>query len=158
MADLNSHTPASRIVRTGELVLAGRMVVWILALPLLKRVISLRRLAALMYLPPQNDRVRLDEARLCQIAGGLTRRLLFMRRGVCLEQSLVAYRFLSANGSSPELIIGVGRNSGRVIAHAWVVLNGQPLWDTPATLSEFVPVVAFGPQGMTATHPGHSAL
>jgi hypothetical protein len=140
--------------RLVELFLAGRMMVWIAALPVLKRLVPLPRLASMMYVRSRSaDRRAVDEMRICRMAAWLSRHLLLARRGVCLEQSLVAYRFLSANGSSAELIVGVGHDSGKVIAHAWVTLDGRPISESAAAISGFVPVVAFGAEGMVSASP-----
>jgi hypothetical protein len=141
--------------RAAEFCLAGRMIVWIVALPLLKRVVPIRRLASLMSATRRSTQAtHVDEERVCGIAGWLSRRLLPAGRGVCLEQSLVAYRFLSAQGSSPELIIGVGRRDGKFIAHAWIALGGRPIGDSPTAFSDLAPIVAFGPGGTVAHTPG----
>lgn len=141
--------------RASELYLAGRMIVWIVALPLLKRVVPIRRLASFMAATRRSPpATHVDDERVCGIARWLARRLLPAGRGVCLEQSLVAYRFLSAQGSSPELIIGVGRRDGKFIAHAWIALGGRPIGDSPTALSDLAPIVAFGPRGTVAHTPG----
>lgn len=42
------------------------------------------------------------------------------RRATCLERSLVVQAWLLASGEPHDLVIGVRRLHGRVIAHAWL--------------------------------------
>jgi hypothetical protein len=59
----------------------------------------------------------------------------------------VIYRFLSAEGANPALVIGVGQTEGKTIAHAWVLLDGRLVGDSSAALAGLMPIVAFGPDG-----------
>jgi hypothetical protein len=72
--------------------------------------------------------------------------------GICLERSLLAYRFLSGAGANPRLVVGIqpGDTSGTgssLIGHAWIVVDGEPLFESPASLSEYTSFFSFGRAG-----------
>lgn len=125
------------------------MACWRIAVPALKWLLPLPRLARLMWSRrsrPTRDPVReqrivaLSEA-LCGPHGG---RIL----DNCLERSLVSYRFLSQAGAEPELAFGVAKESAESIpGHAWVRLDGEPVHDSPGSLERFEEMGAFGPGG-----------
>ena len=132
--------------------LALRMAGWRLALPVLKWMLPLPRLAALMWAGTER-RVR-DTAREQQIttlARGLSGRRGGRTFDNCLERSLVAYRFLSRVGAEPHLVIGVSRDTP-IRGHAWVRLDGEPLGDR---VDEFEEVTAFGPEGALIAGAAH---
>jgi hypothetical protein len=56
------------------------------------------------------------------------------------------YRFLSEAGAAPRLLVGVG-GADSVLGHAWVILDGEPVHETRASLEEWAPVLAFGAGG-----------
>jgi hypothetical protein len=65
----------------------------------------------------------------------------------CLQRSLLAYRYLSAAGARPSLIVGVNKREGLVSAHAWVELDGEPGGEPRAFVSQFIPTLTFGADG-----------
>ena len=68
--------------------------------------------------------------------------------GNCLERGLIAYCFLLEGHAEPTLVIGMGRNDAEnVIGHAWVLLNGAPAGESATSVSQYVPVLAFAPDG-----------
>src|SRR5262245_42880985 len=69
-------------------------------------------------------------------------------RDSCLERALVCYRYLSAYGASPQLVVGLGRTHGRVRGHAWVVVDGKAIGDPDEMLADYEPVTTFGPDGL----------
>ena len=70
------------------------------------------------------------------------------QEGICLERSLLAYRFLSGAGADPRLLIGIRVGGGSVIGHAWVVVDGEPLFEQGADFETFF---AFGRDGTLET-------
>ena len=140
--------------------LAIRMALWRLAVPLLKWLLPLPRLARLMWATgtgakrdPAREQtiVALSEA-LCGPHGG---RIL----DNCLERSLVSYRFLSQAGAEPELAFGMARDkSDPVGGHAWVRLDGEPVHDSNASLERFEEIGAFGPAGALKPTGGPSTV
>lgn len=125
----------------------ARLLAWALVLPLLKRRLSLAVLARLMWARPRHPARRpAEEARILAMVGRVYRpgRLT---TGNCLERSLVLYRFLAAAGAAPCLVLGADRRGPRFAGHAWVVVAGQPIGETPADLAPYRPLVAFGAGG-----------
>jgi hypothetical protein len=133
-----------------EIWLAGRMLAWLLVLPLLKRLMPLPALVGLMWARPGTSRAftPAEIDRMWRIGRWLAVRVWPRRAGTCLEQSLVLYRYLSARRASPELVIGVRRHDASVGAHAWVTLNGLAVGDSADALAEFTPLVSFGSGGV----------
>jgi hypothetical protein len=43
--------------------------------------------------------------------------------------------------------VGVGKRDESVAGHVWVVLDGEALYETPTSLSEFAPIVSFDAEG-----------
>lgn len=50
----------------------------------------------------------------------------------CLSQALTLQHFLSRNGHCSELRIGVDKLNGKLVAHAWLVLDDRVLIGGPA--------------------------
>src|SRR5262245_42745887 len=102
---------AARQFKTpGDVWLAAQTVVWALMLPALKRLMQVQALAPVMWLPPKlphRDIAR--EQRIVRFARWATRLVRWADGGNCLERGLIAYRYLSAAGANPALVIGVGR-------------------------------------------------
>jgi len=55
----------------------------------------------------------------------------------CLRQSLALSWLLRRRGLPAEVRVGVGKNDGRVLAHAWVELAGRVINDHPAIAAEY---------------------
>jgi hypothetical protein len=64
----------------------------------------------------------------------------------CLERSLVLYRYLARANADPELVIGMAKPD-EYLGHVWVVVNEQPLLETPESLGPYTEVVRFGRGG-----------
>jgi hypothetical protein len=58
-------------------------------------------------------------------------------RANCLERSLVLHRWLRREGLPSVLRIGVRTDEGKLIAHAWIEITGEPLGDRPDALGSF---------------------
>ena len=141
---MNSTERVSREVFTSPstALLALRMGAWMLVLPLAKRVLPFERLARLTSCDARGRRAREQEPVTIRLASRLTR----FSGSNCLERSLILYRFLGRGGADPTLVLGIGRGaSGRHLGHAWVLVDGAPVIDSPAELSSYEPVLAFGP-------------
>jgi hypothetical protein len=127
--------------------LAVRMLGWRIALPALKYRLPLPKLAELMWLDGGTRARRADqERRITMLARGLYGPRELLPLDNCLERSLVLYRFLSEAGAAPRLLVGVG-GADSVLGHAWVILDGEPVHETRASLEEWAPVLAFGAGG-----------
>lgn len=66
----------------------------------------------------------------------------------CLNRSVVLYHLLRVAGRPVELCIGVRRVSGRISAHAWLVLDDAPYLE-PETRPTDLPIVARFPDALT---------
>ena len=66
----------------------------------------------------------------------------------CLQRSLLLYRLLSAAGANPELVVGFGKQDGKIIGHAWVLVDDVSLVEPEPDLVRFSPVLRFGARGV----------
>ena len=151
--------PPARLLRAVSLAAASpgdgwllaRMLAWRTALPVLKRRVPLVKLARMMWQEP-GARIRPDRAeRIPDLVQRLYRRMRMGENGVCLERSLLTYRFLSGTGADPQLVIGIRPGDASVIGHAWVVVDGEPLFEQAASLSEYASFFSFGRDGVLDT-------
>jgi hypothetical protein len=123
------------------------MALWSVLLPGLRRVVPVETLTRFMWARPRGTPSEKRQDGIVQLTGRLTR----LRPGMtanCLERSLLAYRFLSAAGAAPQLVLGVGRADDRVVGHAWVTVDGHPIFEAAEQLNEFAPIAVFGSNGI----------
>jgi hypothetical protein len=66
----------------------------------------------------------------------------------CLTRSLLVYRYLSRETTGLRLVVGIHRTEGELRGHAWVTMGGEPVAENADSLAEFVPVIAFGANGV----------
>ena len=123
--------------------LAVRTLGWMSVLPVLKRLMPLPRLVRLMWLPARASERHLDgERRTTRVVSRLSR----ASGGNCLERSLILYRYLARANADPNLVVGMGK-SDEFLGHVWVIVDGQPLFESPETLRTYAEVVRFGVGG-----------
>jgi len=130
--------------------LLARMVAWVCALRLLKRVVSLPRLVLLVRQEPHGRRDTGAEQKVVVLARWTSRFTRWSAQGPCLERALVAYRYLTAMAANPVLVIGVAPGERAINGsrgHAWVTVDGTPVDDSGESLQGFATIVAFGPDG-----------
>jgi hypothetical protein len=144
-----------------------RLWVWAVVLRVLKHVVPLPTLVRLARTDTSREvPSRAFERRL---EGYLERRQRFPFRapGNCLERSLGAYRLLCAQGSNPQLRVGIAVNSqlpngqlpkGQLPnvqlpmrGHVWVEVDGRPFGERPGDLDGLTSVVTFGADGRPYT-------
>ena len=127
--------------------LALRMLAWSIVLPVLKYVVPLPSLARLMWSGPHTER-RPDREQLVTL---LARRISRLRPGRhrdnCLERSLLSYRFLSMENADPHVVVGVRKSGDDIVGHAWVTVDGKPLYDAPSSLEQYVTLADFNRGG-----------
>jgi hypothetical protein len=125
--------------------LIARMLAWRLALPVLKRTLPLSRLVRLAA-SVRRSRLPFTTG---QVVSASHR--LFGTRSTessdCLERSLLTYRFLLEAGAAPELVLGVDRTADGALGHAWVLLAGAPVDESPDALARYAPLVSFTASG-----------
>jgi Transglutaminase-like superfamily len=135
---------ASNQVRT---VLDGcRIAPAYLLLGLLKHLVPLRSLAKWMWCETTGPRDRVAERRLTANAVRVSKLLRIADRD-CLQRSLLLYRFLSAVGADPELVVGLREQDGKIIGHAWVLVDDMSIVEPERDLVRFSPVLRFGARG-----------
>src|SRR5262245_50325727 len=72
----------------------------------------------------------------------------------CLQRSLLLYRELSRAGADPSLVIGFEPNNHEVTGHAWIVIDGRPVAESPTLIARLTPTCAFGRHGHREPPPG----
>jgi hypothetical protein len=60
-------------------------------------------------------------------------------RATCLRRSLFFWWLTRRRGLDSELKIGVRRDQGKLLAHAWIELNGEVLNDRPEIVEGYSP-------------------
>jgi hypothetical protein len=135
------------VASPGDAWLLARMLGWSLALPALKFVLPLQRLARLMHsesrLGPDPHRF----ARIVALAAWVFKSRSKRQRENCLERALVTYRYLGRAGAKPELVVGISKDRDSTFGHVWVTVDGHPVHDTAAYLRRFSSLVSFGSDG-----------
>ena len=126
---------------------AVRILGWACVMPILKRAIPLQTLVRLVRRTGGRHRDGVREDQIVTFARWACRITRWSSGGNCLERGLIAYRFLGAINAQPTLVVGIGRGEGAMRGHAWVVIDGRPVGEHPATLGEYTPVLTFGPDG-----------
>jgi Transglutaminase-like superfamily len=122
--------------------LAARMLAWRAILPALKHLLPLRRLVRLMDAGPARGERRAGRAQ--RVVAVADRVFDGGRSGDdCLELSLVTYRYLTAAGADPRLVIAIRNDGAAAHGHAWVTVEGVPVHDSPSRLEEFASVITF---------------
>ena len=139
--------------------LGVRVLGWALVLPVIKRLLPIRSLAALMHRrPAAGERSPILEDRIVTFARWGARLVRWEAGGNCLERGLIAYRYLCAAGARPTLVVGLERlGSGALTGHAWVMVDGRPADESPDSLERYTPVFAFDADGALAPPPDPSA-
>ena len=132
------------VATPADVALLVRMLGWAAALPVLKRVVPLPRLVRLCSAEPDVEGRRLERERQVATLARWISRPSRLRDENCLERSLVTFRFLSELDADPVLFVGVRKTEEGVVGHAWVTVDGEPVHDSPASVVEFTPLVAFG--------------
>jgi transglutaminase superfamily protein len=142
-----------------DVFLALRVLGWALVLPILKHVVPVRRLAAVMHLAPRSDARNLPrEDRIVTFARWGARLIRWNSGGNCLERGLIAYRYLCQSGAKPTLVVGLGGSQRTAfVGHAWVLVDGEPVGESPASIGVYTPVFAFDHRGALIASPHSGA-
>jgi len=148
---------ASRFTSVGDVLLAVRVMGWALVLPVLKRVVPVKSLAAVMHRNAGTTaRSAEREERIVTFSRWAARLVRWKSGGNCLERGLIAYRYLGHAGADPVLIVGLDQDGpGSLVGHAWVLVDGQAVGESPSALERYTPVFAFAADGtLTDVPPG----
>lgn len=133
--------------------LLARMLAWRTVLPFLKRRVPLATLARVMWRDPRAGIRPTRAARIIDLAHRLYWGYRAGEEDICLERSLLTYRFLSSAGADPQLVIGIRRPGDSVIGHAWLVVDGEPLFEPAASVGEYASFFSFGRRGALQASP-----
>jgi hypothetical protein len=137
-------TRALRRLRVG--LVLGRLLPAYVLLGLLKHVVPLRWLVRWAWCPAAGLRDRGVEHQLAARVLRLSQ-LVGLPDRDCLQRSLLLYRVLSRAGADPTLVAGFHRMNGRIIGHAWVVVDGRAVIESEGDLLRFSPALGFGSGG-----------
>jgi hypothetical protein len=146
---------AARFTSPGDVLLAVRMFGWALVLPVLKQMVPVRSLAGVMHRAPgASPRDPALEERIVTFARWAARLVRWRDGGNCLERGLIAYRYLGAAGAQPTLVVGLcAKEGGGILGHAWVLLDGHAVGESPSALNSYTPVFAFAADGTLIAVP-----
>ena len=115
-------------------------------LGILKHLVPLRSLAKWTWCETTGRRDRVAERRVTANVLRLSKLLRIADRD-CLQRSLLLYRLLSAVGADPELVVGLREQDGKIIGHAWVLVDDMSIVEPESDLVRFSPVLRFGARG-----------
>ena len=59
----------------------------------------------------------------------------------CLRRALVLQRLLAEQGLGVGMYIGVRKEAGKVLAHAWIEVEGEAVGEARGVAQEFVPML-----------------
>src|SRR5262249_55817366 len=133
--------PALNRLKNGFLV--ARLLPAYVLFGLLKHVVPLRWLVHWAWCPPDGPRDREAEHRLVARVFRLSRLTGLLDRD-CLHRSLLLYSMLSRAGADPTLVVGFDRVNGRILGHAWVIVDGHAVIEPEVNLLRFLPTLGFG--------------
>jgi Transglutaminase-like superfamily len=139
--------PRLRELVRGAPLLSARILALSFVVRVAKHVVPLPRLVRLAWSRRHGRLHPEDKARIVRLTRGVPGLRPIPGRDNCLERSVLAYRYLSRAGADPILVSGVSRRPGGIAGHVWVLLDGQPVHESPDAVAEFVPVVRFGAGG-----------
>ena len=131
-----------RRARTGRTI--GRLLPVYVAYAFLKRIVPLPQLARMAW--KSGPVTRDPEAERRAIAAVTRLRQWFGRDADCLQASLVLYRELSRLGAAPILAVGFRGHVGGVEGHAWVSVDGRPIFNESSD-EPFMAALHFGTGG-----------
>lgn len=126
------------IASLSDLLLAVRIVALALSIRVLKHVVPLSTLVRLLAPRPHRGPRRGRREKTIAVFARAAARLVRPRiEGSCLERSLILYRHLALAGAQPRLLVGFRRDQAAVLGHVWVVVDGEPVADSPAVCAGY---------------------
>jgi hypothetical protein len=147
---------ASELARPGDMWLGVRILGWVGFVRIAKYAMPLGTLVRIVSPTPRPGlRDRHRERRIALFAGWAGRLIRPGTRGNCLERSLVSYRYLLRAHADPRLVIGFRRGEEGVLGHAWVLVDGQALSDSPGTIAEYEVAMSFDSSGRALIDSAH---
>jgi len=114
--------------------LLGRIAVWIAALPVLIRVMSLPRLMSLLTprtpVRPFDPEMLVHGHRINSYVISILRRNPENMGKMCLRRSLILYRFLRICGIPASFHLGVIKDKEKLDGHSWIEINSEHYFDS----------------------------
>ena len=134
--------------RPADCWLGARILCWAAFVRVAKYAVPLRTLIrAMSPVSRGGTRNAERERRIALFADWASRVVRPRSRGNCLERSLVSYRFLASAHADPHLIIGFRRDETGVLGHAWLLVDGRPLGESPSSVAVYEVAMSFGTGG-----------
>jgi len=145
------------VVRTpADAWLFARMIGWAARLPVTKRRVPLIELVE-RAAPAHNDRPARNAELAIALARWIYRIPVFQDN--CLEKSLLTFHYLPAGEGGYRLVLGFRGLDGKAPpGHAWLTVDGVPVHDTPESLADLTPLVAFDENGHRLAHSTSEGL
>jgi hypothetical protein len=107
------------LLRTGLLLCAARLGLWLLPLPTLRRLLA--KLRPTEAISPEGQSANIEK-----IAWAVTVVSRYVPAATCLTQALAGQILLAQHGEPALLQIGVAKSeAGELVAHAWVESRGR---------------------------------
>lgn len=132
------------LLRPGDLLLLGRISLFVAGVPLLVRL----RLPTLGRLlgrrrgdPPREGEVE----RIISYVDAVLRRGILRMHSSCLTRGLTLYYFLRGAGLDVSLCFGIGERSGETVGHCWLEKDGEPFLEQPDPHPLYVPMYTLSP-------------
>jgi hypothetical protein len=121
-----------------------KIILFLLGLPVLLRVLSVRRTVS--WLTPPRPCARRSPTEIKRVVAAVDR--LYLRRplrhyGPCLRRSLTLYAFLQRRGLPVRVALGAYPNANGLVAHAWLTLHGKPVYE-PNSVERYALMAEWG--------------
>jgi hypothetical protein len=121
-----------------------KIIIFLLALPVLLRVSSVRRTVRL--LTPHSPPARCAQGQIEHVVAAVDH--IYLRRplrhyGPCLRRSLTLYYFLRRRGYPVRLALGACPSPNGLVAHAWLTLDGHPVFE-PNSVERYAVMAEWG--------------
>jgi hypothetical protein len=147
---------AAELSRPADCWLGARILLWAAVVRVAKYAVPLPTLVRVISPVPHHGRRSAErERRIALFAEWASRVVRPRSPGNCLERSLVSYRFLIRADADPELMIGFRRDDTGMLGHAWVLVDGRPLGDSPTVVATYEVAMAFGRGHSPMADPAH---
>ena len=95
---------------------------------------------------------RVPPERIRRCVGTVVHHSAVARRNPCLFQSLLLYSLLHQHGATPELFFGVRRETGELVGHCWIALDGKPMTQAASAPEQYA--VTFSSKDHSVTENG----
>lgn len=135
---------ADRHQRLRAAALRLKIILFLLALPILLRLCSVR--STVSVLTPHRPCTQRSPVEVERVVAAVDR--LYLRRplrhyGPCLRRSLTLYAFLQRRGLPVQVALGAYPGPDGLVAHAWLTLDGRPVYE-PNSVERYALMAEWG--------------